>query len=81
MPGEDKVGVEFNRPMHGRSVPQQWADVKKNMYICIYICIYMYICIYRIFIDLFIIDATNDKGDRILITRRIVTNNDDNHDE
>ena len=52
------------------------------VYICIYnIYVYICICIYRIFIDLFIIDATNDKGDRILITRRIVTNNDDNHDE
>ena len=60
------------------------------MYIYIYVYVYVYIyniyvyiciCIYRIFIDLFIIDATNDKGDRILITRRIVTNNDDNHDE
>ena len=51
------------------------------MYIYIYVYVYICICIYRIFIDLFIIDATNDKGDRILITRRIVTNNDDNHDE
>ena len=56
----------------------------KNILFVTYIYIiyvYIYVCIYRIFIDLFIIDATNDKGDRILITRRIVTNNDDNHDE